>query len=82
MQSVCVCRGCGRSIDSEFLFCPWCGCEQMQVIVPEQVVDAVFNRIEGLCIKNRTQQISRMERVLNDLDEELAQLIAASEKKG
>lgn len=81
MQSVCVCRGCGRSINSEFLFCPWCGCEQLQVIVPEQVIEAVFSRIEHLRIRERTNRISKLEHELNDLEVELSRLITASEKK-
>ena len=25
MTAVCVCGGCGRTIEKDYVFCPWCG---------------------------------------------------------
>ena len=27
----CVCTGCGRTIEKEFAFCPWCGVENKEI---------------------------------------------------
>ena len=31
MDFVCVCNHCGKTIEREFLYCPWCGKENAEV---------------------------------------------------
>ena len=44
MNTMAVCKGCGRTIDGKFSYCPWCG--RSKVAVEEESLDVLFKRFE------------------------------------
>jgi hypothetical protein len=78
MKSVTVCRGCGRTIDNDFIYCPWCGYSRVAAD-DNASLDTVFNQLEHLQADSRNQQISEMERQLDELEHELDTLVLSSE---
>ncbi len=74
---MCVCKGCGRSIQSEFLYCPWCGFSR--VSREEETLDVLFNKYEQLQKISRRKQLQDMEMELESLEEELSVLVLSSE---
>ena len=45
MKPVTVCRGCGRTIDNDFIYCPWCGYSRV-ASDDSASLEAVFNQLE------------------------------------
>lgn len=77
MKPVCVCRSCGRTIEKEFLYCPWCGKESAEF--DSSVIDRVFERIEQQQSESREQHIKRMADQLDSLEKDLSVLALSAE---
>jgi hypothetical protein len=78
MTSVHVCRGCGRTINSEFLYCPWCG----QSCIPDagnRSLDAVFEQLENMQAHDREVRLSHMHMQLDELEKELDTIVLSTE---
>ena len=69
-----ICKSCGRTIDSEFLYCPWCGESRLE---PEdrESMNAVFTRL----VDAREEKISKMKNQLDELDKELSNIALSVE---
>jgi len=80
MQSVAVCRFCGRTIDSAFIFCPWCGISRINGQAALEH-DPVFQRLEELQEKGLSGRINKMEQSLNELERDLIRFMEAPEKR-
>ncbi|MFA6856241.1 MAG: hypothetical protein WCR31_03435 [Treponema sp.] len=78
MKSVTVCRGCGRTIDNDFIYCPWCGYSRV-ACDDSASLNAVFNQLEHLQSDSCSQQINKMEKQLNKLEHELDTLVLSAE---
>lgn len=78
MKSVTVCRGCGRTIENDFIYCPWCGYSRV-ASDDSASLDAVFSQLEHLQTDSRIQQINSMEKQLDDLEHELDTLVLSTE---
>ncbi|MBR7064630.1 MAG: hypothetical protein IKI31_05760 [Treponema sp.] len=78
MKLVTVCRGCGRTIDNEFVYCPWCGYSRL-ASDDESSLEAVFNQLETIQIDSRNKKIDNMERQLIELETELNTLVLSME---
>lgn len=74
---MCICNGCGREIQKEFLYCPWCG--NSRVSHEEDSLDILFNRYETLQKISRKKQLQQMQMQLNELEEELAVFALSAE---
>jgi hypothetical protein len=70
MESVCVCRNCGKTIDRNFIYCPWCGEEQTEA-VNSRAFDAVFQKLEEHQNSDREKRLHRMEKKLDELEKDL-----------
>ena len=46
MDFVCVCSNCRKTIEREFLYCPWCGKENSEPS-DSVVLDNVFTQLES-----------------------------------
>ena len=77
MKPVTVCRGCGRTIDNDFIYCPWCGYSRV-ASDDSASLEAVFNQLEQLQNDSRNRQISEMEKQLDDLVHELDTIVLLS----
>jgi len=78
MKPVTVCRGCGRTIDNDFIYCPWCGYSRV-ASDDSASLEAVFNQLEQLQNDSRNRQISEMEKQLDDLVHELDAIVLSTE---
>jgi hypothetical protein len=78
MQSVAVCLGCRRTINKEYLYCPWCGLEKMEGHGLD-TLDSVFDRLEALQYQDRMKYIEKLEAELADLEKELDNLTLSTE---
>ena len=77
MKSVCVCGGCGRTIDNEFLFCPWCGQEKMHN--KQDALDAVFKQLEEKQAEDRARRLKKLEKEQDELEQDLSILALSAE---
>lgn len=73
-----VCSGCGREIEKNFLYCPWCG---IQLIKKEsrEYQNLFFEQVEQ---KRRTEQEQKLQNVgkqLDELEKELDVLVLCAE---
>ena len=78
MKPVTVCRGCGRTIDNDFIYCPWCGYSRV-ASDDSASLEAVFNQLDQLQNDSRNRQISEMEKQLDDLVHELDTIVLSAE---
>ena len=73
-----VCSGCGREIEKNFVYCPWCG---IQLIKKEsrEYQNLFFEQGEQ---KRRTEQEQKLQNVgkqLDELEKELDVLVLCAE---
>ena len=73
-----VCSGCGREIEKNFVYCPWCG---IQLIRKEsrEYQNLFFDQLER---KRRTEQEQKLQNVgkqLDELEKELDVLVLCAE---
>lgn len=81
MDKVVICHACGRTMESAFNFCPWCGGPQdrgdrTEFSALTELVESVFSQVESMQTTHACSRISRMENELGELEKELSLLIA------
>lgn len=79
MDKVSVCPSCGKTLESGFLFCPWCGISAIDGSMPDERVDAACRRVSALQLRNACDRIARMEDELGELESALSLLLAGSQ---
>jgi len=78
MEKVTICQSCGRTIDSTFNFCPWCGSvAETEVCLPEQI-DTILEQVDTMRRRHANSRITRMENELCELEKELSVLLAGA----
>ena len=78
MEMLCVCKECGRIIDREFIYCPWCG-EARLNIRERNSMEAVFDRLIESQNQCRDKQVETLKDRLDELDRELSTLALSVE---
>ncbi len=78
MKSVCVCNSCGRTIDKEFIYCPWCGVSKLKADDKESL-DLVFAQLEEKQAMDREKRVHALEKTLDDLERDLDILVLSVE---
>lgn len=78
MNRVHICESCGRTINSEFLYCPWCGESRLN---PEdkESMNAVVKRLIEIQNEDKEKQLEAMKSKLDALDKELSNLALSVE---
>ena len=78
MNKVHICESCGRTINKEYLYCPWCGESRLE---PEdrESMNAVVERIVQLQKEERERRLAQMKSQLDALDKELSNLALSVE---
>jgi hypothetical protein len=69
-----VCAKCSRTIDREFIYCPWCGERTSSGKDESEVLDEVFNELEKKQVTDISKRISSMKAKLSELEEDLGRL--------
>ncbi len=81
MQQVCVCRSCGRTINKEYIYCPWCGFCQTEAQLDPVEFESVFSRLQKLHTEEQTLRINRLNKSLVELEKELSLFISSAEDR-
>ncbi len=79
MTAVCVCGGCGRTIEKDYVFCPWCGRSRVTDEDCEEAVESAFERIEEEQLEKHFARLEKMEETLDNLEKELGVLALSME---
>lgn len=79
MIPVCICSGCGRTIEKAFVYCPWCGQSKIPLSSDKDKMDEIFNRLEELQMNNRSERIKEIGSRLEKLEKELDALVLCAE---
>lgn len=78
MYNISVCGGCGRTIDSKFIYCPWCGFSKIENGKDVSLED-MFLKYEETRKAMRRKQLYEMEKELDELENELSVLVLSAE---
>ncbi len=73
-----ICSGCGKLIDSKFYYCPWCGYSRLE----EEKADSENLRYIQFKQKqqdSRTQRLEKMQKDLDQLEEELSVMVLSAQ---
>lgn len=79
MTAICVCGGCGRTVEKNYVFCPWCGHSRISDEDNKEASESVQEMNVEEQIEKRVARLDEMEKKLNDLEEELNILILSTE---
>ncbi len=79
MTAICVCGGCGRTVEKNYVFCPWCGHSRISDEDGKEASESVQEMNVEEQIEKRVARLDEMEKKLNDLEEELNILILSTE---
>lgn len=79
MTAVCVCGGCGRTIEKDYVFCPWCGRSRVAAEDCEEAIDSAFERIEEKQYEKYFERLEKMEAKIDNLTRELDTLALSAE---
>ncbi|MCR5494881.1 MAG: hypothetical protein K6F15_04515 [Treponema sp.] len=72
-----VCSGCGRNLEKEFVYCPWCG--ERKSFHNQEYFDIIYDRYSELNREKRQKQFRAIEKRLNELEDELNVLVVSAE---
>ncbi|MCR4733905.1 MAG: zinc ribbon domain-containing protein [Treponema sp.] len=78
MNAISVCQGCGRTIQKDFLYCPWCGFSRVTED-KNNSLDILFDKFVQLKKESRRQHLYDMEQKLDDMEKELSVLELSAE---
>ena len=73
-----VCSGCGREIEKNFVYCPWCG---IQLIRKEsrEYQNLFFEQLEQKRRMEQEQKLQSVGKQLDELEKELDVLVLCAE---
>lgn len=78
---MCICGNCGKLIEENYYFCPWCGKSQVEAAKNENS-DLRLRQKEEVIKDTRYDKIERMEEVLDELEKELSVLVLSNKMHG
>ena len=77
-----ICIECGRTISKDFVYCPWCGCSQLEVdLVPVGAAGGKKTAAlsEGEPVK-KSSRLNRINTMLDDLEQDMTIFMKRREK--
>lgn len=81
MQLPGVCCKCGRTIQNDFVYCPWCGVSQVAELVPVGISKSHAVQSAGSeAIYAEESRLSRISRTLDELERDFT-LFAIKQRK-
>lgn len=72
-----ICKCCGRTLNTGFMFCPWCG--ESKLNNDENGLDGLFAKLEAKQKIDRENRLEEMKSRLEDLEKELSVLALSYE---
>ena len=73
MDFVCVCSHCGKTIQRDFIYCPWCGVENSEPS-DNSVLENVFSQLERKQANDRVSRVRRIETKIAEIEQSLKEL--------
>ncbi|WP_407429323.1 hypothetical protein [Treponema sp.] len=73
MDFVCVCNNCGKTIEKDFIYCPWCGKENAEGD-DKSVLENVFNQLEVKQTNDRQSRVKKIESKIAEIEKGLDEL--------
>lgn len=67
MDFVCVCNHCGKTIEREFHYCPWCGKENTEPS-DNSVLENVFAQLESKQADDRSSRVKKIESKIAEIE--------------
>ncbi|MDY6397314.1 MAG: hypothetical protein SPL22_06245 [Treponema sp.] len=67
MDFVCVCNHCGKTIEREFHYCPWCGKENAEPS-DNSVLENVFAQLESKQADDRSSRVKKIESKIEEIE--------------
>ena len=74
MDFVTVCNHCRKTIQREFIYCPWCGTENSE-IGDETVLEHVFEQLEAKQKNDRSARVKKIETKIAEIEAELGVIL-------
>ena len=65
MTAICVCGGCGRTVEKNYVFCPWCGHSRISDEDGKEASESVQEMNVEEQIEKRVARLDEMEKKLN-----------------
>ncbi len=81
MDGTSICHACGRTMESVFSYCPWCGQATEQTLSLEHQFEEVFSRVETVRNGNNTVRMERIETALGNLERELSLMLSGTKNE-
>ena len=79
MDFVTVCNHCSKTIQKDFIYCPWCGKENSEPS-DKAVLDNVFNQLEVKQANDRNTRVKKIETKIAEIERGLNELGIRCEK--
>lgn len=76
---MCICKECGRTIETRFFYCPWCGHSRVDRVEEEDTFDLLFEKFEKVQLETQTRRLMDMGNRLDVLEKELSTLVLSAE---
>ncbi|MBQ9909650.1 MAG: zinc-ribbon domain-containing protein [Treponema sp.] len=73
MDFVCICNHCGKTIERNFVYCPWCGKENSEPS-DSRVLENVFSQLEAKQADDRNSRVRRIEIKIAEIEKGLDDL--------
>ena len=73
MDFVCICNHCGKTIERNFVYCPWCGKENSEPS-DSRVLENVFSQLEAKQTDDRNSRVRRIEIKIAEIEKGLDDL--------
>ena len=70
MDFVCVCKSCSKTIQKDFLYCPWCGAENAEP-GDSAILENIFSQLEVKQSSDRNVRIKKIESQLAEIERSL-----------
>lgn len=72
MNMVC-CGGCGRTIESKFFYCPWCGFSRIDK-TDEEGIKLRCQQYKNKKLETQLSKVEKLQKSLDELERELGVL--------
>mgnify|MGYP001018340311 CR=1 FL=1 len=82
MNEIRFCVKCGKILDDEFLFCPYCGADQGEADEFREILEEPFNEIERMVQTSAMERLKAIEERLEDLETELNGFLLTPRRAG
>ena len=68
MEFVCNCANCGKTIEKDFIYCPWCGKKHAQE-TDKEIFENVMKILEVKQSDNRNFRVKKIEQKIHELED-------------